>query len=149
MTKARKRYSVLVDLSRLLAEDDDHCDVDEVNYEEADHLPELDLAVEKHEDEVHRRDLPMRESARSDNVGNDITEKGQGVHTTFAHEGNHACDNCGDKESSSQIRAHSYVCVAADHCRHQCKHIGPSVSKREKSHARNTRRYSQFFNHVS
>ena len=103
MTKTKRIYGVLVDLRRLLAEDDDHCDVDEVDYEEADHLPELDRAIEKHEDEVHCRDLPMREGVGCDDVGDDVTEKRQGVHTTLAHEDNHACDNCGNKESSSQI----------------------------------------------
>ena len=101
MRKGRRRYGVLVDLSGLLSEDDDHRDVDEVDREEADHLPELDFVVEKHEDEVHCRDLPVRGGVRRDDVSNNITEKRQGVHTALAHEGDHACDNCGNKESSS------------------------------------------------
>lgn len=37
-----------------------HQHVDEVDDVEADHLPQLDLLVEEHEDEIHRGHLRLR-----------------------------------------------------------------------------------------
>ena len=67
MKRSAGRYQILVDVGGLLAEEDDdlmvkgqgrtHQHVDDV---EADHLPQLDLLVEEHEDEIHRGHLRLR-----------------------------------------------------------------------------------------
>lgn len=70
MKRSAGRYQILVDVGGLLAEEDDdlmvrgygrtHQHVDDVDDVEADHLPQLDLLVEEHEDEIHRGHLRLR-----------------------------------------------------------------------------------------
>lgn len=115
-----------------------YCDVDQVDDDEADDFPELDLLVE--EDDRHV------------NGGHDIRDnvavEGQRIDLALAHKRNDARNHGRDEQPSPEIRSHPNVAMSADNGGHQSKDIRTSISKGKERDTCDTRRDSHFLHHV-
>lgn len=118
--------------------DDSYGHVDRVDHQEADDLPELDLLVEEDDGEVDGRH----------DVGDDISVEGEGIHLAVADEGHHASDHGRDEQSRAQVRSHADVAVAADHGRHEGKHIRTAIAEGQEGDTRDARGDAHLLHHV-
>lgn len=158
VTPRRETHHILVHVGGLLAEQDDdlrvsrasraHQHVDDVDHVEPDHFPYIDLLVEEDDDQVDGGDLRVTRRERTHDVGDDVAEERQRVHTALAHEGDHAGDDRGDEQTRTEVGAHADVGVAVDDSGHEGEHIGTAVTEGQEGNAGNAGRNTHLFHHI-
>lgn len=102
-----------------------YSDVDKVDENESNSLPNGDALVEEHNDQVDNRA----------NVEDNITEEGALVDNAVRGDSNQSSDHRGDKHSSTRVCSHADLSHTGHDGHHEGEYIRSTVSESEEGHS--------------